>query len=197
MGRELLLAMSSIAILKKKVNVAVTLLIGFHGLLRASEMISLTYGQISVLKHRTLMLTLEDTKGAKRSGEVESVLIRDDLLTPAIAKVKKAKRADDRLYEGTYRTLSLDIVQLGGEIGLKHPNLTSHGIRRGGATWLFGKTQSYDLTQEHGRWASVKSAKAYINAATAEAGAASLPKWGEERKLKAVQCLPHLLKKLS
>ena len=142
------------------------------------------------------MLTLDDSKGAKRSEEVESVLIRDDLLAPLIAKLKKEKNGGDRLYEGTYRTLSQDIVQLGGELGLKHPHLTSHGVRRGGATWFFGETQSYDLTQEHGRWSSGKSAKAYINAATAEAGAASLPKWGEERKLKAVQCLPHLLKKL-
>ena len=82
------------------------------------------------------------------------------------------------------------------EIGLKHPNLTSHGIRRGGATCFFGKTQSYDLTQEQGRCSSVKAAKVYINAATAEAGAASLPIWGEERRIKAIQCLPHLLKKM-
>ena len=82
------------------------------------------------------------------------------------------------------------------EIGLKHPNLTSHGIRRGGATWYFSKTRSYDLTQEHGRWSSMKAAKAYINAATAEAGAASLPEWGEQRKVRAVRCLSHLLKEM-
>ena len=139
------------------------------------------------------MLTLEDTKGAKRSGEVESVLIRDSSLAQAIATLKKGKAPTENIYEGTYRTLAQDIVDLAGEIGLKHPNLTSHGIRRGGATWFFGKSQSYDLTQEHGRWSSVKAAKAYINAATAEAGASSLPLWGEERKAKALKCLPHLL----
>ena len=53
--RDILLAMASIAILKKKESLAVTLLVGFNGLLRASEMISLTFGQISVLKPHTIM----------------------------------------------------------------------------------------------------------------------------------------------
>ena len=196
LGQDLLLAMASIAILRRKKELALILLIGFNGLLRASEMLMLTFGQISILRDGTMMITLEDTKGTKRSGEVESVLVRDNSLVPVVAKLKKGKAATDKVYDGTYRTLSQDIIQLAEEIGLRHPNLTSHGIRRGGATWFFGKSQSYDLTQEHGRWSSVKSAKAYINAATAEAGAASLPAWGEERKLKAMQCLPHLLKKL-
>ena len=193
LDRDVLLAMASISILKKKVRLAITLLIGFNGLLRANEMIGLTFGDISVLKSHTLMLTLEDTKGAKRSGEVESVLIRDNSLAQAVATLKKGRVASERIYDGTYRTLSQDIVEMAEELGLKHPNLTSHGIRRGGATWFFGKSQSYDLTQEHGRWSSVKAAKAYINAATAEAGAASLPLWGEERKAKALKCLSHLL----
>ena len=178
---EVLLAMASIAIVKKKKGLALILLVGFNGLLRANEMLTLTFGQMSILRKDTMVITLEDTKGSKRSGEVESVLIKENTLVPAIAKLKKSMAAADRIYEGTYRTLSQDILQLADEIGLKHPNLTSHGIRRGGATWYFGKTRSYDLTQEHGRWSSVKAAKAYINAATAEAGAAS--QWCEQRKV--------------
>ena len=196
LGREILLAMASIAILKRKQSLAISLLVGFNGLLRANEMVTLTFGQISILKKDTLIVTLEDTKGTKRSGEVESVMIKDGSLVPVIEKMKKNSAAADRIYDGTYRTLSQDIVAMADELGLKHPNLTSHGIRRGGATWFFGKTQSYDLTQEQGRWSSVKAARVYINAAMAEAGAASLPAWGEERRSKAVQCLPHLLKKM-
>ena len=194
--QEILLAMASIAIVKKRQSLAAILLIGFNGLLRANEMLRLTYGQISILRKDTMVITLEDTKGSKRSGQVESVLIKETSLVPAVARLKQGRAAADRIYDGTYRTLSQDIIQLADEIGLKHPNLTSHGIRRGGATWYFSKTRSYDLTQEHGRWSSMKAAKAYINAATAEAGAASLPEWGEEKKVRAVRCLSHLLKKM-
>ena len=159
-------------------------------------MLTLTYGQISILRNDTMVITLEDTKGSRRSGQVESVLIKETSLVPAVARLKKGRALADRIYDGAYRTLSQDIIQLADEIGLKHPNLTSHGIRRGGATWYFSKTRSYDLTQEHGRWSSMKAAKAYINAATAEAGAASLPEWGEQRKVRAVRCLSHLLKEM-
>ena len=130
--------------------------------------------------------------GVTRRGKRKS--IGSDFESHVELEAAKQAREVEELV--TLMPQSVAVALLGGELGLKHPHLTSHGIRRGGATWFFGKTQSYDLTQEHGRWASIKSAKAYINAATAEAGAASLPEWGEKRKLKAVQCLPHLLSKV-
>ena len=46
--QELLLAMASIAIVKKRQSLATILLIRFNGLLRADEMLRLTYGQIKI-----------------------------------------------------------------------------------------------------------------------------------------------------
>ena len=51
--QAILLAMASIAIVKKRQSLAVILLIGFNGLLRANEMLTLTYGQISILRNDT------------------------------------------------------------------------------------------------------------------------------------------------
>ena len=51
----------------------------------------------------------------------------------------------------------------------------------GGASWHFQLHGLYDRTVEHGRWASVKSARIYINEAAAEEAAVAA---GEKGKLR-------------
>ena len=98
--------MASIAMVKKRQSLAIILLIGFNGLLRADEMLRLTYGQITILRKDSMVITLEDTKGSKRFGQVESVLIEEASLVPAVARLKQSRASTDRIYNGTYRTLS-------------------------------------------------------------------------------------------
>ena len=73
---------------------------------------------------------------------------------------------------------------------LKHPKPTPHGIRRGGASWHFKLHGSFDRTVEHGRWASVGSARIYINEAAAEESALGSCDQGKRRIADAVQCCP-------
>jgi len=78
---------------------------------------------------------------------------------------------------------------------LSHPKPTPHGIRRGSASWHFKIHGSYDRTVEHGRWASVKSARTYINEAAAEEAALASSEEGRLRiKDGAEICLPWLHK---
>ena len=43
-----------------------------------------------------------------------------------------------------------------------------YSLRRGGATDEFATNGNYDLLTERGRWASVRTAKIYVNQAMAE-----------------------------
>ena len=48
------------------------------------------------------------------------------------------------------------------------PRLTPYSFKRGGASFLFSRSGSYDRVTEIGRWRSVASARRYIDAARAE-----------------------------
>ena len=48
------------------------------------------------------------------------------------------------------------------------PRLTPYSFKRGGASFLFSRSGSYDRVTEIGRWRSVSSARRYIDAARAE-----------------------------
>ena len=194
--KEIILALAAIAILKKKPRFGLILLLGFNGLLRADEMLQLTFGQISILKPDTLVITFEESKGAKRRNEVESVMIKEASIVPVVSRIKQGCEDEMRVYEGTYKEFSGDLTALAAQIGLKNDRLTTHGIRRGGATWFFSETASYDRTQEQGRWECSKTAKTYINGAMAEMGAATIPEWGQKRLTKAVNCLDNLLQRV-
>ena len=79
---------------------------------------------------------------------------------------------------------------------LARPKPTPHGIRRGGASWHFQLYGSFDRTVEHGRWASVGSARVYINEAAAEEAARGACETGQRRIGDAVKMCPVLLRRV-
>ena len=75
---------------------------------------------------------------------------------------------------------------------LSHPKPTPHGIRRGGASWHLQAHGSYDRTVEHGRWATVRSARIYINEAAAEQATIASSEMDQRRLEDAVKLCPSL-----
>ena len=65
----------------------------------------------------------------------------------------------------------------------------------GGASWHFGLHGSFDRIVEHGRWASVGSARTYINEAAAEEAAISATDEGKRRLRDAVGLCMDLLRR--
>ena len=63
----------------------------------------------------------------------------------------------------------------------------------GGASWHFQLHGLYDRTVEHGRWASVRSARIYINEAAAEEATHASGEVGQRRLDDAVALCPSLL----
>ena len=192
--KDLLLAMVAVALLRNKHRLGLALLVGFAGLLRTGEILSLTKGMLSVHGADSLLVvTLPETKSGHRRGESEHVLIYDKLIIGLCQKVVRHWHPDELLLGWTHKGFAEAIIDLAGVFGCKDKALTPYCIRRGGATWHFTKYQNYDTTQALGRWSNAKTARLYINQATSEVGLLSLPAWGKARMAKGVSSLEALI----
>ena len=120
--------------------------------------------------------------------------MKDRLVVQALNIILSKSNPDDFLVGQTYRRATIFFYkQSAAHFGLINSQVTSHGMRRGGATWHFCTHGSYDRTASHGRWASLKSARTYIDRAVAELTLSKLPKWGRLRLDNALPLLEHFL----
>ena len=133
-------------------------LLRFVGLLRTGEIVSLKRCHLQLLGGGSI--SLPDSKGAERSGLLESVATKHHL---------------------THASLGRDLTRIALAIGLKHPNLTPCSLRRGDATLLFKGTLNYDYVQDHCRCPQSKTCRIYINQVMADLGQHTLPQWGINR----------------
>eukprot|EP00438_Fugacium_kawagutii_P017133 Skav204407 [mRNA] locus=scaffold4169:259801:260283:+ [translate_table: standard] len=73
---EVLRAMTGYALFKKWPHIALTLLLGYHGLLRTGELLSITPEHVSIGKPKgPAVISLGWTKSGKRHGAAESITI--------------------------------------------------------------------------------------------------------------------------
>ena len=191
---ELLTSMAAIACLQCRHRLCAALMVGFLGLLRSGEIVTLQVRQIQFVGGGSqIIIFLPDSKGAKRSGQTEHVFIKDPVVVRFVAAVCKHLNPLDPLYPCTHASLGRDITNLGFRFGLQHRCLTPYCLRRGGATFNWLSHTSYDITQHQGRWADAKTARIYINEAMAAMGNVSIPEWGREIVQLCQSTLPSLL----
>ena len=159
--------------------------IAFLWLLRMGEVTKLRMKQLAILSPTLVHITFtgEESKGAQRKGEPESVAIRSRSVIACITYLKSVMGPDDFLIGGTYREKSLALIEAASFYGVVHDRLKPHGLRRGGATWFFSIHQSYDVTCAHGRWAHVPTCRIYIDQANIDLTRSELPAL-EKAKLK-------------
>lgn len=193
LSSEMVRGMAAVAIQKGQPQLALILLVGFAGLLRAGEMVELKWKDVTIYRPDLAVLVFAESKGAQRKGQAETVFIRDARIIQNLKQRKAMSGPDDYLYAGSYSELGSKIKALASFFGLVHANLTPHCIRRGGATWHFANHLSYDSTQRHGRWAHARTAQVYIDEAMAEAGTASIPEEGKARLELVVRVLLNLM----
>ena len=142
---------------------AVSLLVGFYGMLRTGELFNIRRKDfLSQPGHRTVLLSLGLTKGGKRVGAAESVVLGHDAVVKPLQQwmLKASLNTPLTQSPGAWRSLF--------NKGLESLKITSHGfrpysLRRGGATWWFGKHHSLDRILVQGRWQAAKTARIYIN----------------------------------
>ena len=189
---ELVKAFVAFGILNKDPDFALAIYVGFLGLLRGCEIFNLALKDCQPRGPEQLCLILRDTKGARlRNVDFETVILRDPLVIRILLKCKKEGRT--RLFCNKPSDFYKRYRQAVSFFKLKHPKPTPHGIRRGGASWHFKLHGLFDRTVEHGRWASVGSARIYINEAAAEEAVLGSSELGKRRIADAVEICPELL----
>ena len=191
---ELLQGMVCYLFVVNEPRLALGFLLGFLGLLRIEEILGIKCKQIVITRSGWAILSFPDSKGSKLKGEPETVIVKDRLAVQALSKILSQSDPDEFLVGQTYRRATLFYKQSAAHFGLIDSRVTSHGLRRGGATWHFCTHGSYDCTASHGRWASIKSARTYIDRAVAELTLSKLPKWGVRRLDNAVPLLEQFLR---
>ena len=153
---------------------AVTMLVGFLGLLRTEEMLSLRRRQLRFIQDKLVVISLPGSKGSQRKGYDECVLIHDPMAIRLLLRVVQGLGGEERVFDGSLRDLGARIKRYAEAFGVSDPSLTPYCLRRGGATWHFARYASLDATQALGRWEHASTAKIYINQALSDSTALSL-----------------------
>jgi len=151
------------AVLKQHFSFAVSLLLGFYGMLRTGELLEVRRKDFVAESHgRRIVLSLGLTKGGKRAGAAESVVLGHDTLTRPLFHWMKLTSGMQKLTmsPAKWRGLFQEAIEA---LGLKAFEFRPYSLRRGGATWWFSKHQSLDTILIQGRWQAAKTARMYIN----------------------------------
>ena len=144
-----------------------SLLVGFYGLLRTGELLSLQACHFHMTSStQPAVIRLGLTKSGKRQGAAESVTLSE---LPVLKLLWSWKSSASQFSFLTpkphvWRQLFNDCVS-----GLKISDwgFRPYSLRRGGATSYFVKVGSLDRVLILGRWTAVKTAKIYLNSGLA------------------------------
>eukprot|EP00438_Fugacium_kawagutii_P021648 Skav231607 [mRNA] locus=scaffold1636:8556:16397:- [translate_table: standard] len=151
------------ALFNDRAPFALSLLLGFYGLLRTGELLGLKNQDISQASPTSVaVISLGLTKGGKRMGASESVTITEEDTLRRLWQWKVTHSKGDslcpspsvwrRLFNLTVAALDLDSYQY-----------RPYSLRRGGATFYFKKHGQLDRLLVQGRWQSTRTARIYLN----------------------------------
>ena len=141
----------------------ISLLIGFYTMLRSGEILGLRSSHMMCsAKERQVLISLGFTKGGKRQGAAESVVLGVERVVHLVQRWKQLASASTPLVPSAVKWRSLFSECLHA-LKLDSFQFRPYSLRRGGATWWFSKHQSLDRILIQGRWAALKTARIYLN----------------------------------
>ena len=156
-------AMCGWAFFHNHITFGISLLIGFYGMLRTGEILSLTRRNLSShSSQEKVLISLGLTKSGKRAGAAESVILGYDKAVKPVKKWMTLATTSHSLSRnpGNWRKLFNDALS---GLRLTQYNFRPYSLRRGGATWWFSRHHSLDQILIQGRWQAVKTARIYLN----------------------------------
>ena len=112
-------------------------LLWYLGLLRIEEVLSLQLKQVKITRSCLAVLSFPESKGSKLKGEPETVIIKDRLVVMVLNKLLSCGEPNDFVVGQTYRRATALLKSAVAHFGLVNSRVTSHGLRRGSATWHF------------------------------------------------------------
>ena len=151
------------SLFKKDDLFALSLLLGFHGLLRTGELLGIKKAHIEQKGPRSVaIVSLGLTKGGRRQGAAESVTIREEDTLRRLWQWKNTPSSRPSLCEAAHvwRKKFSEYLEA---TGLSEHSFRPYSLRRGGATSYFAKHGSLDKLLIAGRWQAAKTARIYIN----------------------------------
>ena len=172
---HVLCSMAGWAFFKGHITFGISLVIGYYTMLRTGELVGLRSSHMtSTSGHKQVLISLGLTKGGKRHGAAESVILGYE---PAVTLVKQWKLKASAVTPlarspGQWRTLFQTCLT---ELKLTSFGFRPYSLRRGGATFWFSKHQSLDRILVQGRWHTQKSARIYLNEGLSVLASMSIP----------------------
>ena len=153
----------------------VSLLVGFYTMLRTGELLVLKASDMMcATRQRQVLLSLGLTKGGKRMGAAESVVLGQTDVVGLVRHWKSLVSSSKFLAPkpATWRKLFNESLEA---LGMSQLGFRPYSLRRGGATFWFSKHQSLDRILVQGRWQTQRSARIYINEGLAILASLQIP----------------------
>jgi integrase len=169
---QMVKAMAGAALELGWIDVAVALLVGFAGLLRVLELLSIRACDIKGdVSATALVIDLPYTKTSSRKSIRERALIEEPLAAMLLLLLAEDLQPDQYVFRGmSPKVLRARMTSLASKLDLKDLFVTPHSLRRGAATHVFRETGSFDVVADRGRWESIRTCRKYVDAAIAELG---------------------------
>ena len=176
MSRLMILAMSMYALQHNDFGFAASLMLGFHCFLRTGELLSLMKRDV-VFNHdiQRAVVTLGWTKGGKRRGHQEYVILEDASTMRLLWALMPRMQEGDLICHCCASTWRLKFERTTTALGMDWLGIKPYSLRRGGSTWFFQTSGSLDLTMERGRWSHSRTSQSYIMEGLAAMQAVCLP----------------------
>ena len=176
MTEPVLRAMVGWAVLHGHETFALSLLVGFYGLLRTGELLTVQAWHIHMSSpSQPAVVNLGLTKAGKRQGAAESITLTEKHVLSKLWSWK------DRVPPHTFLTLKPHawralFAECITKLKLERWEFRPYSLRRGGATHLFVKVNSLDQVLLAGRWTALKTARIYLNSGLAMLSEIQIPK---------------------
>ena len=158
-------AFASFELKQGNLEMAASLMLGFHCLLRTGELLSLTLDDFSLSATQGIC-SLIGTKSGKRNAANEVITICNPLVLLILTQLIEIRRLEthgnNRLYSASSACFRKRFNFLCHKFGLDSFVFRPYSLRRGGATAFFQETQSMEATLIRGRWESSRVARIYI-----------------------------------
>ena len=161
---ETLCSICGVFVSQGHTGAAIALCVAFDGMLRTGEMLDVKASDVVISADSlTAVVSLGLTKGGKRRGVEETVVLDDPLVVSLLTVLLMSRKGGQKLIplsQAKFRHLFAEALK---KLDLEEIGFKPYSIRRGGATWYLNATGSMSKVCVKGRWSSEKCARIYVN----------------------------------
>ena len=165
------------AVAQHNLAFAALIAIGFHGLLRTGELLSLRFKDIEV-STMCGVVSLHESKTGQRTGSKEAVALRDRLTLQLLETLVSVQSPSpgDLLWPHSAQSFRQTFRKMSDYFGVQALQLKPYSLRRGGATFLLQSGTRLEVILLRGRWKSLGVARLYLQDGLAQLPALRLSK---------------------